>query len=411
MGALADGCHACAKDDFTEIADLGPQPIAHRLLRPGDDGSAELRHGLAVHACRACGLLQILDPIQPEELYRDYNFCFTSWKPQPHMAEEAALVRDIAPGKGTILEIGCNDGTFLLELRRAGLGPLVGIEPNRVSASVARRIGVDSTVYEEFFDERAARRLVGSHGPFRAVVMRQVLEHVADLPGTLRAIRGALAPGGMFLVEVPDFEGPLEAGDVSALWEEHVNYFTEPVLISLLEAHGFKAVETRRYPFSGGALMVAAGSGGAPHALTVRRESVARVLGEAAKYRLRIDRFRRAFLKILEVGKREGAVNVLYGAGCRATVAVNGLGAGRLLDFAVDDQKDKHGLRLAGCHLEIRPSDALREGKVNCFLSVNHENEAQVMKRHDGILAKGGRFYSLNSPSPLFRGILGGGGL
>ena len=34
-----------------------------------------------------------MDPIDPEILYGEYNYCFSEWKPQPHMADEIEVIK------------------------------------------------------------------------------------------------------------------------------------------------------------------------------------------------------------------------------------------------------------------------------------------------------------------------------
>ena len=84
-------CNACNRADFEEVLNLGNTPIAHRFLQESSL-DIEYTHLLAISICRNCGLVQILNPIEPEELYRDYNFCFSDWKPNPHMIEEIDLI-------------------------------------------------------------------------------------------------------------------------------------------------------------------------------------------------------------------------------------------------------------------------------------------------------------------------------
>lgn len=124
-------CNACNGADFEEVLNLGKTPIAHRFLEESSP-SNEHTHLLAVSLCQNCGLIQILNPIPPEDLYKDYNFCFFDWKPQPHMVNEIDLINKRIQKDKLVLEIGCNDGTFLNEMKKRGFTKLAGVEPNRV---------------------------------------------------------------------------------------------------------------------------------------------------------------------------------------------------------------------------------------------------------------------------------------
>ena len=53
--------------------DLGELPLAGGFLTE-DQIPAEQRYPLLVSVCEACGLVQIVDPVDPEILFQDYSF-------------------------------------------------------------------------------------------------------------------------------------------------------------------------------------------------------------------------------------------------------------------------------------------------------------------------------------------------
>ena len=93
------------------------------------------------------------------------------------------------------------------------------------------------------------------------VCCRYLLEHCHDPLAALGTLRQLLSADGLLIVEVPDSEKFLSACDYSFLWEEHVSYFTDATLLSLLSRHGFQSVSLRKYNFSGGGLAVCARRG------------------------------------------------------------------------------------------------------------------------------------------------------
>ncbi len=110
-------------------------------------------------------------------------------------------------------------------------------------------------------------------------VARQVVEHLLDLENFLACAEIVLKPDGMIFISVPDVESGLRQGDLSLVWEEHVNYFTEPVLVDLLRRHGLAPLSIKKYDFSGGCLSVLARRGGTVAADT---QSPAAILSIAA---------------------------------------------------------------------------------------------------------------------------------
>ena len=386
-------CRICGHQPLQKIIDLGALPIAHRLLTSPEE--AEPVFPMAAHLCPQCGLVQIIDPIAPDLLYRSFNYNFSSWKPEPHLQDELeAIFSHIAPTSA--FEIGCNDGRFLSELRQRGVKTVVGIEPNPVSGGRARQKGID--LLPGMASPALAAEAVGKYGRFPLAVARQVLEHILDLEPFFACIHEALADDGLLFIDVPNLEPGLRQGDCSVLWEEHVNYFTEPVLIHLLARQGFEPLSVHKYDFSGGTLAVLARR--AAPAGPVPRTAIPT---EAPAFGTRVRAYGERLRAALERVRRQGAAVVLYGVGCRACTVTNGLQLAPLIDYAVDDQSERQGKFMPGSRLVIYPSQSLNEMKkpVVCLLAVNHENEEKVMRRfavlkHDRI-----RFVSLFAPMDI----------
>jgi len=191
-------------------------------------------------------------------------------------------------------------------------------------------------------------------------------------------------------------EKALAWSDVSLVWEEHVNYFTRGVLEELLARHGFEALQWGDYSYAGSTMAVLARRGPAPQ----RVAEPARILQEGAAFAGRLTKLGRELRAVLAQARALGHRIVLYGAGCRATLAVNAHGLGPLIDYVVDDLPVRQGLFLAGSHLPICPSGRLHAEAVPvlCLLAVNEENEAKVKARSG---AGSIRYLSLVSPGDV----------
>lgn len=164
------------------------------------------------------------------------------------------LARDRPLSGLRLLDVGCAYGWFLLEAGRRGVRG-TGIEPDAGIAEVARRQGLD--VRTGYFPEA-----LEPSETFDLVAFNDVLEHVADLDGTLEACRRTLAPGGLLVVSAPSSEGALYRLAValrrlgmrpplSRLWQEgfpspHLSYFSPGSLDRLMAKHGLGLRSRRR---------------------------------------------------------------------------------------------------------------------------------------------------------------------
>src|SRR5258706_7629077 len=348
-------CRLCGNQNLSVLIDLGSQPIAHRLL---EQPEREFTHSLKLHFCDQCGLNQILDPIDPEILYKGYNYCFSSWKPEPHREKELDLINS-HKSRAKVFEIGCNDGLFLEELEKRGQELCVGLEPNAFAARIARETR-GLKVYETFLDEQTVREIKNAFGLFDVVLARQVLEHVADIDLFFGTVDKLLTPNGVLFIDVPDVGRGLQVGDCTIVWEEHVNYFTEDVLLRTLNRFGFHPLAFEKYNYSGGTLATLAArnktSGGASSVQDFRRY--------AKTFDSRVWAYRDRLKTALFNSKQKFDQIVIYGVGCRACTFINGLGLAELIDFAVDDQPERQNKLMPGSHLQIRETAVLQRPKA-----------------------------------------------
>ncbi|HEX9871562.1 MAG TPA: class I SAM-dependent methyltransferase, partial [Candidatus Tectomicrobia bacterium] len=320
--------------------------------------------------------------------------------PQPHIPRLVSLIEQLSGiGKDArIVEVGCNDGTFLAALMEAGYRNVVGIEPAQDAVNAARRKGME--VVHGYFNLDAAQGLVSAHGKFDLLITRQVLEHVTPLKDFSAGMRVAIRLGGYALIEVPNFDFSLKANDYSAIWEEHVNHFTVYTMNRFYSDGGFRMVHSETAPFCGEALITIAEHFGAP--AVVSADLLRQGRDSAIAYRDFWPEYRKAlgrFLGTYRDGRRRVAV---YGAGCRACCLINFAGLAPYIDAVLDDQPEKQGKYMPGSHLPIIPGENLdRDHYDLCMLAVNAENEHKVIAKHRDYQENGGQFVSLLPPSNL----------
>ena len=110
-------------------------PIAHRLRRSRDE--QEERFPFEVLACGDCGLPQIVNPIDPDILYRQFNYNFSSWKPEPHQPDELDTIAKFTEHH-SVFELAATTACSWTGCANAARRFLVGVEPNPVSGKIAR---------------------------------------------------------------------------------------------------------------------------------------------------------------------------------------------------------------------------------------------------------------------------------
>ncbi len=369
-------CRLCYSSALATLLDAGSMPIAHRLL----DSPNAVEETFPFHnfVCKNCGLVQIVDPIDPALLYKGYNYNFSSWKLEVHQDDELERIfANCKPQKAA--EIGCNDGKFLNEVRLRGTALCVGIEPNPVQSQMARDRGL--TVFNSWVEPELCRSIVSEHGKFDLVQSRQVLEHVPNVDKFFECVDILLADDGLLFIDVPDFAPALSQGDCSVMWEEHCTYFTGETLKALLRKKGFEPFNTAEYDFAGGTVAILSRRGQRIEEPKPQNAQV--TLCNAAEYASRISEYSRRLAAAIQQAKGGGMLVVIYGVGVRGCAAANILSLAGKVEYAIDDQIERQGKYMPGSRLLIRPSETLAatEQPFLCLLAVNNEYEAMARER------------------------------
>ncbi|MFA5905565.1 MAG: class I SAM-dependent methyltransferase [Desulfobacula sp.] len=380
-------CRLCRQDQLSCILELGGHPISHRLLKKKDQ--AEFIHPVRLFYCNHCGLIQLIDPIPPDELYSEYNW-LSAWKSNPQIPDLLSRIQGINELTHTskIIEIGSNDGSFLNELKKLGYQNLLGIEPSKDGYQSAIRNHIETI--HDYFSMDLARSILDKQGPYDLIICRHVLEHIQDLEMFSAGLSSLLRRGGYILIEVPDADFILDETDYSQIWEEHTNYFTLTTLDYYLSRIGIRQIFTFTAQFSGQALIF----GGKRDRENIICPPVLKTQQKKADaFKASWPKFKTGFHNYLNSLKQKNKKIAVYGAGCRACSLLNFTGISGYIDFIVDDQPEKQNSFLPGARLPIFGSEKLLSEHADiCLLAVNAENNEKIVKKHKDYIDNGGEF-------------------
>ena len=364
-------CRSCnASVEF--LLDFGNQPIVNNLqVEPGDVPKFPIEVG----GCSYCGLVQILNPIDPAEFYTNYANS-SSVKREPHLEKLIEKLESLLPKNAKIIDVGCNDGKFLSRLRESGFNDLHGLEPTKNMSE--RAINAGFGVFNSYLDSAKSREIVAETGLFDCVTLRQVLEHIENLSDFGVALRSLLKPNGLLVIEVPDAQSHFDLPDF-ALWEEHINDFSLGSLKHFLRQHGLEVIDSYKTQFSGVCLTVLSRL---VDTRSVDVEPVSQIVDSFRKWAKCFDPFRSQVQAELQYFASRDLPIALYGVGSRSSFFLNVTRSMGNISFAIDDDPAKQGKYLPGTDILIRSrEDGFKLLKENSLvlLGVNGENEKKLL--------------------------------
>lgn len=214
-------------------------PVPRELWR-NVDAIPQTRLGF----CDECGFFHA-DPYPAPDFLAHYYQTYEMPTSQANLAETARLLaRNIAP-QDTVLDVGCGDGAFLAEMHKLGFKSLIGFDQSP-GIERAQKLGFGkfyrSNVWE--YLDQAERKQVPSGA---AIVLVNVLEHVAEPLTLLKRLHGVLPKNGVLCVTVPNDFSPLQQAFLKLKghrpWfvclPDHLNYFDFKTLGAALRKSGF----------------------------------------------------------------------------------------------------------------------------------------------------------------------------
>jgi SAM-dependent methyltransferase len=366
----AHTCRLCGQCLDGSKLDVGLLPVCNRFTESRTEVPT---HKMEIACCDGCGLTQLLVPppveaVMPRVPWIRYN------EPEAHLDD---FVDRLLGGRTSLpssaLGVGLSGGYPYLESWQSLLQP-------EILDEVARDIGQADIIS-----------------------CRYLLEHCHDPRAGLRSLARLLSTDGLLVIEVPDSSKFVAARDYCFLWEEHVSYFVEEILVAMAEAADFDVVEILRYP---GQLEDALIS-----VLRRRSKESARPAHRAAgELVARFSEYREAFPKIrADIGERVAALAgaadhgvALFGAGHQTIMFVNALRLGAHISTLVDDDPNKRGRFAPGFSAPIISSaELLATSRLRaCLLAVSPAAEPYVRGKLSALAQRGVAFHTIYAGLP-----------
>jgi SAM-dependent methyltransferase len=360
---MTDVCRGCAAAAVRPFLDLGALPLAGGFLRGREDIAGEQRYPLLISVCDNCGLVQIVDPVEPEILFGDYSFATGTVAGLVRHFDAYAewLVERYAPS--TVLEFGANDGTLVAALVQRGVRA-AGIDMAPNVTEMARDRGLK--VVTGAFGPETVSQLLDLTGPADLVTGSNVFAHNASPGAILEAADGVLSPDGVLCLEVMYAGDLLEQLQWDTLYHEHLTFYSLGTLLPLLTRFGFEVIDAERIPMHGGSLRVSAARVGrrpsSPRLAELAAWEDGVALNDAATWdgfaalsRRRIDAFANTMRRL-----SEDASIWAYGAAGKATMWVNACDM-TYLEAVVDASPLRAGKLMPGTHTPIVGPDAFKQ--------------------------------------------------
>ena len=349
---------------------------------------------------KACGLLQMEHSVPPEILYSAYWYrSGTNNTMRNHLqgiVNEALFL--LGKSVGTVLDIGCNDGTLLgyypKEFNKYGVDP----------SDVAQEIGDNATVFQDIFPSDELAKNVQSQY-FDVITSIAMFYDLEDPVTFTKEIGRLLAPEGIWIFEMSYMPSMLKMNSYDTICHEHLEYYSLAVIEYILKQAGMKIVNVALNDINGGSIRCYATHINnfsykkeefVKNIATLRQKEFDLELDTDKPYKNfqdRINFHKEELNALLKNLKREGKRIHIYGASTKGNTILQWCSIdNRIIDYAAERNPDKYGAYTLGTDIPIISEEESRAMNPDYYLVLPWHFKDEFLQREKETLSKGSGF-------------------
>jgi methylation protein EvaC len=382
-------CRICKSQVF-EIISFGKMPIANAFVKQSHQ--SEYRFNLVAGYCTSCFMFQLLEQPNPSQMFHESYPFFTglSISMKKHFQEmsESHIPDDIVNNKESfIIEIGCNDGTFLQNVVEKKIKHL-GVDPSKNVVEKAQEKGINAVA--EFYSYDTSKTIDEKYGKAIRIFASNVICHIPDMHDFLRGIKNNLSLEGEFIFEEPYLLSMLKKTSYDQLYDEHVYMFSLISIQKLAEMHELILVDAIPQDTHGGSMRYVLKHLNtrqklSSRGLTLLNEEITFGLDKLQTYRTfakNCETRKHEFVKLLQSLKLDNKVVGGYAATSKSTTILNYCGIDKnLISFISDSTPEKIGTVAPGSNILVISHEEMREIKPDYLVLFAWNHEKEIMEK------------------------------
>lgn len=397
-------CRVCGSKALTPVINLGEQYLQGSFYKPGKEIPSMRKIPLTLLRCdptideNACGLLQMEHTVPSEVLYSAYWYrSGTNKTMREHLkgiVNDAVLM--LNKSSGSVLDIGCNDGTLLgfYSIRFTKYG----VDPSDVAQEIDKN---EATVIKDIFPSQQFINLV-SQNKMDIITSIAMFYDLEDPIAFVNGIRNILSPEGIWIFEMSYMPMMLKNNSYDTICHEHLEFYSLAVIEYILKQCDMKVVNVALNDINGGSLRCYATHNAnykyankkfTQNIQTMRQSEFDMELDTNKPYKEfqeRISIQKDELVTLLTKLKKEGKKIHIYGASTKGNTILQWCGIDiKFIDCAAERNPDKYGASTLGTNIPIVSESESRNLIPDYYLVLPWHFRDEFIKREQDILEKG----------------------
>jgi SAM-dependent methyltransferase len=294
-----------------------------------------------------------------------------------------------------VLDIGCNDGTLLSSYPKSFIR--FGVDPS----DIAQEVGDGIKVIQDLFPSEELEKEAGGKR-FDIITAIAMFYDLEDPVAFVKSIKKALAPDGLWILEMSYMPTMLKMNSYDTICHEHIEYYSLAVLENILKRADMKIVRVGLNDVNGGSIRCYTTHVDnfkfkkpeyAKTLETLRQEEFDMELDSDRPYRdfqERINVHREELNSLLKRLKAEGKRIHVYGASTKGNTILQWCGVDEfIVDYAADRNPHKHGASTLGTDIPIISEEESRAMNPDYYLVLPWHFKKEFLEREKQTLDSG----------------------
>ena len=389
-------CRSCNSERLSSILDLGDQPWCNNFLTKDQIGKESI-YPLNLMHCNDCGLLQLSHTVPKETMFADHSYLSGVTKTlRDHFYDVA--IENVKQFKindnDLVVDIGGNDGTQLLQYKKAGINNLLNVECAKRVSDVSRKNGIKTIT--QYFNKQCVEKYIGKKS-VKLYNASGVFFHLEELKSVIEGIKFSLRDDGVLIVQFMYAGTMIEKLNFDTIYHEHLLYYTISSLENLLSRYNLTIFDAYYSEIHSGSIIAKITH--TDGTLNIKTSRFLELWEKDKKYTLQefknfseiIENQKDDLREFLTNLKKDGKTIYAYGAPAKGNTLLNYFNIdSTLIDKAVEINEMKIGNYLPGSHIPI--TREMDDDLPDYYLLLSHNFEEEIIKRNKKIIENGVKF-------------------
>jgi hypothetical protein len=387
-------CRACNAEKLTSILNLGEQPWCNDFLKKKNVGK-EKYYPLVLVCCNECNMLQLSHTVAKETMFADHTYLSGVTKTLiSHFYEVADenIKQFKIKNDDLVVDIGGNDGSQLLQYKKAGIKNLLNIECAKRVSEISRNNGINTIT--EYFNKNCVEKYIGEKN-VKLYNASGVFFHLEELHSVIDGIKFSLRDDGVLIVQFMYAGTMIEKLNFDTIYHEHLLYYTVSSLEKLLNQYDLTIFDAYYSEIHSGSIIAKITH--SEGELDKKTERFKELWERDKKYTLQafedfaktIEKKKNVLREFLLSLKDSGKKIYAYGAPAKGNTLLNYFNIDyTLIEKSVEINEMKIGNFLPGSHIPIVREDS--EDLPDYYLLLSHNFEEEIIKRNRKLIEEKG---------------------